>query len=953
MLEATAPAEASAGESATTLWERERERESLAQAIARARRGSGGLLAIEGPAGIGKSALLAAGTTMAAEAGVTVLRSRASELERGFAYGVVRQLFEPVLRAADEQRRGGLLAGAAEPSGAILDPGKTKAATAADFGVLNGLYWLTAGLAEEGPLMVCIDDAQWADPASMRYASYLARRLQGVPALLCVATRPVDPSRGGDLLDGLLADARVSGDVLRPAPLSPAAATQLAGELLDDGAEPDLDFLLACHRASGGNPLLLRELCRGLRENGVKPATGQVGEVESIGGTAVACVVRPRLAQLPAEAGALASAAAVLGDRAGVAEAAALAGLEPDAGLKALDTLCKENVLVRGTKVEFVHPLVREAVIGGLGAHEAARAHAEAAQLLAAREAPTERVAEQILRATPAADRAWVETLRLAATAALGAGDGAAAVAYLRRALAEPPPREERLQTEVALAQAETLVDSPAAIARMEEILGRIEDRRTRATVAATLASHLPSWDPARTIEIGRAALRDLNGDHEGLSRHLEALVLTGELLVEEPDGRAGIEPRPASGDGAEARRLACLLGYREARANQPAAEVVPSVRAAFAGDWTRYAAEAGAQYAFGMLVLIAADHDDTLDLCEEWEAAGRRLGRVATWSGAKMFRAHALLARGELAEAAAEATDAVEAMEAYGMGGGVVSFAAAALADAQLAMGELGDGEQTIERARRAAGRPGAVNLHGLFLSRARLRSARGDSAGALAEMLDLGRRFRRVGGDNPALLPWRSEAALLASALDDTSRARELAEEEVALARRWGGPRSLGRALTRASAVAAPEERAPLLDEALAVLAAAPAKADLAAAELLAGVTARQQSPQTAREPLARALALASACGAGPLERRARAELVAVGARPRRSAVTGPEALTRRERQVAELAAAGRSNREVAQELYLTKRTVETHLTRVYRKLGIGSRAQLADGLNGGGPA
>lgn len=904
------------------LLERSREQEALLAAI-EGLRGGGGVLAIEGPAGIGKSSLLGAAIGLARQRGLDVLGARGSELERGFPYGVVRQLLEPPLRDAGER----------------LSLGERD-----DFGTLNDLYWLLAGLAERRPLLVCLDDAQWADVASLRFAGYLARRLDGVAALVCVTLRP---ARSEPELAALLAEAGRSAGVLRPAPLSPAGAAKLAQDLL--GGEPEERFLAACHEATGGNPMLLRELCRGLSESGVEPTAARVGEVRRIGGDALAASVRLRLSQLPAAGGGLARAAAVLGDGAELDDAAALAGLTQEDALDALDALAGQDVLRRGPGLEFAHPLLREAVIAGIGAGEAARAHAEAARLLAARGASAQRVAEQILRAPPTGEPGRVETLREVASGALAAGEGRAAVAYLRRALEEPPATVDRVAVLMALARAEALVDGPAAVEHATQALELIEEPRARAAAAATLASLLPAIDPDRSIEVGRAALRELGDSDPELQRRLEAIVLTGELLAE--PGRRGGEPigrealAAADGDeGPSERMLACTVGFREARANLPAAEVVPLVRRAFRGEWTRHAEAAGAQYVFGMLVLIAADDDDVLGLCDEWEVAGRRLGRLGAYSGAKMFRAHALVARGELEEAATEAADALEAMETYRPGGAAVAYAAAALADAQIGMGELEGAGATLGRAGDALGAPSTVNLHSLWLSRAQLRREAGDPAGALEELLDLGRRFERIGGRNPALLPWRSEAALLASELGDAERARGLAEEEVALAREWGAPRALGRAIAAAGTVGGDPA---LLREAVAVLEASGARLELARAQLRLGMGISPHSPSEAREPLGRALELAAACGAAPLERCAREELLATGARPRRRAVSGPGALTRRERQVAEIALGGRSNREIAQELYLTTRTVETHLTRVYRKLGIGSRAQLEEVL------
>ena len=172
--------------------------------------GRGSLLVLEGPAGIGKTRLVMAARRRGRELGLQVLSARGSELERDFAYGLVRQLFEAPLVAASPPERDDLLAGAAgraatlfgvapvpeDVAGALLDP---------SFAILHGLYWLCANLARRRPLLLCIDDVHWADQASLRFLHYLGRRLEELPIAVVAAARPAPPSDGPPRLAALAA----------------------------------------------------------------------------------------------------------------------------------------------------------------------------------------------------------------------------------------------------------------------------------------------------------------------------------------------------------------------------------------------------------------------------------------------------------------------------------------------------------------------------------------------------------------------------------------------------------------------------------------------------------------------------------------------------------------------------------------------------------------------------
>jgi predicted ATPase len=249
------------------LVERERELETVERLLAGAGAGSGGAVVFEGPAGIGKSSLLAAARTAAADE-LRVLLARGGELERELPFGIVRQLLEPVVVGCDAEEREALLAGAAALAKPVLFAADPEAGVEPSFSALHGLYWLTINLADARPLLVAVDDAHWADVASLSWLIYLARRLAGVPLALVLATRPAEPGPVQELLDELLVIPEVA--VLQPGGLSEQAITMLAVQLL--AAEPDPSFVTACQRATGGNPFLLLELF------GTQPVTVNVAD---------------------------------------------------------------------------------------------------------------------------------------------------------------------------------------------------------------------------------------------------------------------------------------------------------------------------------------------------------------------------------------------------------------------------------------------------------------------------------------------------------------------------------------------------------------------------------------------------------------------------------------------------------------------------------------------------
>ena len=267
--------------------------------------------------------------------------------------------------------------------------------------------------------------------------------------------------------------------------------------------------------------------------------------------------------------------------------------------------------------------------------------------------------------------------------------------------------------------------------------------------------------------------------------------------------------------------------------------------------------------------------------------------------------------------------------------------FARALLGEALLEQGDLGQAAAAVDgidlEQIRGSGPSGL-----LLYVRGRLRAAGADRDGAAADLRECGEIYEAMGYRNPNIVPWRSA---LASVLPDAAEAQALAGTELARARQTGQPRGIGIALRATALLGDRDERVPLLRESAQALSRSPSALELARTLTEYGTAlARSGQRASAREPLQQAMDLAARCGAQPLTRRAREELRAIGARPRRERLTGIESLTPGELGVARLAAQGLTNRQVAQALYVSTKTVGTHLGHIYDKLAVNNREDLA---------
>jgi DNA-binding NarL/FixJ family response regulator len=345
---------------------------------------------------------------------------------------------------------------------------------------------------------------------------------------------------------------------------------------------------------------------------------------------------------------------------------------------------------------------------------------------------------------------------------------------------------------------------------------------------------------------------------------------------------------------------------------------------------------------AYSLMVLIWSDELDTASrICDGVLHAARRRGSMSMVAHTSGSRAMLMRRLGHLEDAADDGQLALDFKLATSPPL-AVAWAAALCIDALTCLGRFTEADAVTAVTARRDPPEGWVHTVMFRQARGGLRAAQQRYDQALDDLGTAAAGWAALGVDNPAIASWRTDAAAH-TVLGDPAAAAALAREQLALARRVGTPRTVGIAL-RAHAAVIRDQAGEHLAEAVRLLESAQARYDLAQALFdLGGHLRRTGRPADARAPLLRAQDLAQRAGALPLAQQARQELLAAGARPRRTALTGPDALTSAERRVAGLAADGLSNRQIAQHLFITQATVETHLRHAYHKLGITSRASL----------
>lgn len=931
-----------------SLLERDSALRRLSQALDAAQTAKGSLTIIEGAAGTGKSSLMAQVCEKARDDGLRVFSATGNELERTFPFGVAIQLFADPAHRLREPREA--VTGAAELAlplleGEVPPPSNDPMPS---FPLMHGLFWLVVGLAEQMPILIAVDDAHWSDSLSLRFLAYLLARMDELPVAVALTVR-----------SGEMPDPEAEG-LLREIGASALCDTLVLDALGEDSTAemvrrelPAADSALcaAFHEATGGNPFLLKELLAAALE---EPALSS-DAVKSLRPDSIRASILLRLGRLGDDARRMAVAVATLGSTATLPIAAELADLDEGAAATAIDTLVERHILTPGERPRFLHPIIGETVYADLPDAQRRHDHAAAARVLRDRGASTETVASHVLHAEPLGDDWVIAALRDAAAQAASRGDAAIAVALLRRALEEPAEDDAALLLE--LGRAEVAMADSTGLTHLTQARDRAREPLQRATALAGLGQALyVAGDAKGAFEAVEAALAQVPPGQGGPpeAELLGYIMSSGRLVPELVDEAVALLEQPRDIEGA-------------ATPAELARRAVRAFDFVLRGDRRRVTDE----------LAWMAEHGADPALRRSLPTIVGAAEGLALWQLGRYRESEVLVNRMiEEAQRRANLLDLAVCLEGrvgINWGRGDVN---ACIADAETLLGLNEEGWETatvptrsllaemrLERDDRSGAEAALAPIaavesrlegsHGwpwLPYARAQLAFQAGDWQESLAQFLTAGERLLTIQAPSPDYMPWRSAAARSAARLGDHDRAGELIEEALSLARSSGSRRAAGIALAAAGTTRGGDEGIELLQGAVeeledteAELAPARARAELGTALRLG------RRPRDARIPLEEAIDAARRLGARRLAERALSELRAAGGRPRRTAMSGVESLTPSQRRVAEMAAGGMSNREIAEGLFVTRRTVETHLSQVYMKLDIDSRDALPAMLGG----
>ncbi|MFD7033989.1 AAA family ATPase [Streptomyces sp. NPDC059917] len=872
------------------LWYRDEERARLERALYECMAAMAGIVLIEGAVGCGKTELLQYVADSAPLLDITVVYATAHPDARHRRHALLRRL----------------AAALPAPPEAEAEEGSTAA----------HFEDALRAVCVRGPVVLCVDDLQHADDASIADLLHTARALRGTGLLMVLAGSPHNRTDNPVAATELLRHpgfARI--------PLAHLDQRATAGLARRWGAPAHHTHGDGLHRITGGNPLLLRALLSELSPHAT--------EADPEAGGPFTEALRTCLRRCDADTRRIARAVAVLGEHATLEHAAPLAGLTAAATARAMAALDAAGITTRG---RLRHPAAETAVLDALDPARRRRLHHEAARVLHAARAEPHVVAKQLLAAGATGGAAWEIRTLCEAARQESAPEGSAerAAAFLQLARAGAPDERTRHHLALELAHHTWRLHPAAAHDHLQEPLAALRQRRLPAADIGQLARLLAAQ--GRVEEAGEALARlASSGRHpapEDPLRELFALPPTsGPERRGTPAGpAAALWTHPgADDDAATAERL--LRGTPLAQSTfeplgQALRTLVHTDRPRRAAVWCR-----------------ALGEEARVQRAPGWQAA------LAT------VHAEALLRLGDLTGAEREATAALTHLS--GRGGLYLFAPLAVLVQALTAKGDHAAAAQHLQ-----ATAPGELysTVHALNYLRARgchyLATHRPQAA--LGEFLDAGRLAVRWGLDRPRSLPWRTDAAEAHLHLGQRTRAARLVAEQLAMPDAVGA-RVRGISLRASAATAEARHRPDLLTRAVQDLRdcgdrleLARALADLGSALCMSG-----EGPK-AGALTRRARDLAAECGAVPLSERIvpgrTDEGVATVPPPRRAeaqaeaeADADAERLNESEKRVAALAAHGYTNREISAKLFVSVSTVEQYLTRAYRKLNISRRQDL----------
>lgn len=929
------------------LADREIELTLLDELVRNAATGAGSLVVVSGPIGVGKTELLGA-VAARAGAGTAVLAATGSTLERLFPFGVVRQLCEPVLAELGEDARARVDAGLTEFARPLFSAENCLAVPVdardpAMQQVMHGVRHLLTVHGEARPVLLLVDDVQWADAESLRCLGYLANRLAGTGVVMVVTVREGSPDGDNPGVRALLSCAS------RGLRLGPLSVTGVRAIVRQRFGRPGTDrFVQACREVSHGNPMVLRAVLDELAAEAGEPDDAAVDWVHACRPALLRDRMAARLRAQPDPATAFLRALSCLGEAADQDTLSRLAGLDPLGYAEVVRSVTAQGFLLPTPTPEFAHPVVREAVDRLTSPAQAERLHVSAAALLHAAGRPAEEVARHLL-AVPSPQAMWgVDVLREAAGAAGRRGDVDTAARHLRRALLDLPPESaDRADLLLELAAIERVVDAPASTRHVLEAVSLSVGAVGKAAAFARLAPASFAVSPPPVLsalcqvadQLGapeelagpqrelalRLAARTLAGDYGGVPQIDAAVRWLGDSdrLLDTHGGRELL---------AVSAELAAVSGA------VPAKEVVRLCSQVIA----REPATAG-QLGIGPLLLCALSLADSAQLAGPWlddalDSAVRQRDHVAQ-AVVEPCRALVLAGSGrgeELSAAAAELAAGDGWFDTVSVAGILRVLAAVELTRGHGACAGHPLAARTLELWGHRTDHP-AISAMLRLVSASRAMSE-DDHRHAVELLLDGGRQLDRAGWRNPALVPWRTWAAPALHRFGETEEALELAEAEYELAVAWGSPAAIGHALCARGVLTQGAQGVRLLRTAVDVTVDTENELTRATAHLLLGGRLRAAGDEEAERHLRRGRELADRNTVRWL-----GEHLPSGGGGGASQPEPARPLTVAEGRVVSMVVEGLTNQAIADELGVSRRAVEKHLTNVYAKFDVAGRAEL----------
>jgi DNA-binding CsgD family transcriptional regulator/tetratricopeptide (TPR) repeat protein len=904
------------------LVEREDEIAVLRRGIRGAVAGRSGRVVVVGPRGAGSSALLAAAVREARVAGMITAFARCTPAESTVHRGVINQL------SAD-------IAGA----GCRLDSGTRTCGRALAERTIPTLCGDFVGVASQGPLLIAVDDAQWSDPGSRAWLEAMEHRLQQAPILLVRTVMQTGQRPVAARADGV--------DTVVVRPLTEDGLRQLVADRFP-GTRTDARFVAGLHLATGGKPALVAPVLERLSALGHEPVAECLPAVTAHLTDLRDADLAVSIAALPADALNLLRAIAMCRGLLDFELVTTLAGPLAGSAEAALRMLSGFGLVLAGPEPRVTDDVTADAALGTLDSAARGALAARAAELAYRAAVPDDQLAELLTRIRPIGTTWAVATLRRAADQRRATGDQRGAARLLTRALREPVSQAERRKLMLGLALAEVAdepelsdlrlqrvlldagpeVSGAVLLEAADQLLSRGDTRTAYRAIAAT-------WHRRNAFDAGTSALA-------ALGRLAQEDSVSGPVVPTPVFAAPVAEPGPL--DPARAVTIAAELagrGHDLGRARELA-------RSALAPRSGKLPCSLRIQAAW---VLFCTDDltEAVLGLTDVLQDAGR-VGARAAAANALLLQARCELRRGNLGQAEADLEAAELRLPERAWHARAVSRLHAVRAEFALAGVRLDEAEKAVAEPLPAGVEDGMAAGH-FLLQRGTVRLAAGDPAAALDDFRAAGRGTRGRREGNPVDLPWRTGVALALSRLGEPGAAAAVAREALTRAENWGAPSGRGTACLHLAEVFGGAESRGLLERAVTLLEATPLQVQfLTAVTDLAGACLDDGDPAEAASLLSRVSTLRPLLLPAGLVAKIR-DVTGRLTRGTTENTAAPAAgdpvgsLSEEEASIAALAAAGRSNPEIARALRLSSRLVELRLTRIYRKLTVTGRRQLTE--------